>query len=293
MAAEAHPPPDGRLLDAGGTRIHVHVLGQPAGAAPDLVAIHGASGSTRDWTFRLAAHLTDRYRLILVDRPGLGHSGWPPGGAEMLSVQAELLDAAVAQVGVERALLLGHSYGAAVALSWAQRLPERVAGLVLSSGASMPWPGRLSPWYPIAGSDLGGAIVVPLVAALAPERLARSAMVRIFAPQPVPEGYGAHIGLRMALRASQLRANARQVWRLRPQLVEMSRLYPELALPVEMLHGTADTIVPAWIHSRPASELIPGARLTMLEGIGHMPHHAVPEAVAAAVDRAAVRAGLR
>jgi pimeloyl-ACP methyl ester carboxylesterase len=64
-------------------------------------------------------------------------------------------------------------------------------------------------------------------------------------------------------------------------------------MPVEIVHGTADDVVPIHIHSEPLANQIPGAVLTRLDGIGHMPHHSAPEAVKAAIHRAAARAGLR
>jgi pimeloyl-ACP methyl ester carboxylesterase len=73
----------------------------------------------------------------------------------------------------------------------------------------------------------------------------------------------------------------------------MAQTYAQLSLPVEILHGTADTIVPADVHAIPLSTRLPDAVLTLLPGIGHMPHHADPAAVVAAIDRAAVRARLR
>jgi pimeloyl-ACP methyl ester carboxylesterase len=79
---------------------------------------------------------------------------------------------------------------------------------------------------------------------------------------------------------------------LRAEVVEMSRLYGTLTMPIEIVHGDADTIVPAAVHSIPLSALAPGANLTLLPGVGHMPHHAAPEAVLAAIDRARVRARL-
>jgi pimeloyl-ACP methyl ester carboxylesterase len=88
------------------------------------------------------------------------------------------------------------------------------------------------------------------------------------------------------------RENARQVNALRGHVVEMSQHYGDLTMPLEIVHGEADTIVPAQIHSIPLSRIAPGANLTLLPGMGHMPHHADPGAVIAAVDRARVRAGL-
>ena len=157
----------------------------------------------------------------------------------------------------------------------------------------MPWPGALDASYRINASPLGSAFVVPALTAFVPLSYARTVLAGIFEPQAMPDGYSDGFGLPMALRRSVLRANARQVNRLRPFVVDMSAAYPTLTMPVELLHGTADTIVPLQIHSGPLSRLLPDARLTVLEGVGHMPHHADPDAVTAAIDRAAHRAGLR
>ena len=69
----------------------------------------------------------------------------------------------------------------------------------------------------------------------------------------------------------------------------MERRYRDLSLPVEMVHGTADTIVPVDIHANVLIDMLPNGNLPLLDGIGHMPHHADPEAVVAAIDRAAAR----
>jgi pimeloyl-ACP methyl ester carboxylesterase len=73
----------------------------------------------------------------------------------------------------------------------------------------------------------------------------------------------------------------------------MRERYASIDLPVEIVHGVADTIVPLEVHSARLAELIPGANLRVLENVGHMPHHTTPLEVVAAIDRAAARAGLR
>ena len=95
------------------------------------------------------------------------------------------------------------------------------------------------------------------------------------------------------MRRESLRANARQVSGLKPYVTRMAAEYPKLDLPVEIVHGTADTIVPARIHAIPMSHLLPDAQLTLLEGVAHMPHHTHAADVIAAIHRAASRAGLR
>ncbi|MEO0865032.1 MAG: alpha/beta hydrolase, partial [Pseudomonadota bacterium] len=66
--AAATYPPQGQLLDVAGVTVHA----EQVGSGPDVVLIHGASGNTRDWTFAFADMIKDRYRVTMLDRPGLG-----------------------------------------------------------------------------------------------------------------------------------------------------------------------------------------------------------------------------
>ncbi|MDW3222047.1 MAG: alpha/beta hydrolase [Paracoccaceae bacterium] len=297
MRAEANYPPEGQIVRVQGVNIHIRIEGN----GPDLVLIHGANGSLQDYTFDLVDRLKDSYRVIVLDRPGFGWSGRlaPEYGgvlnvtAEPPAVQARLLQGAVDAVGATRPIVLGHSFGGAVALAWALERPEDTAALVLIGAASNPWPGNLGALYQINSSLLGSLFVVPVISAFAPGDQIRDTVESIFAPQAMPEGYLDHIGPDMSLRRPTMRANAQQVNNLRPYIVEMAQQYPDLTLPVEILHGTADTIVPLSVHSEPLVELLPNGVLTRLQGIGHMPHHAVPDEIVAAVGRAASRAGLR
>lgn len=295
--AEASYPPTGQFVTVGGQRVHAHI----EGSGPDLVLIHGASGNTRDFTFAFVDRLKDDYRVIVFDRPGLGWSdrvsddfgGAFNTAAESPVQQAAFLQAAADELGVRNPIVLGHSYGGAVALAWGLNRPDDTAALVVLSGASNPWPGGLGALYGIASSAVGGATVVPLISAYAPVARITATLDSIFAPQSAPDGYGEYIGAGLTLRRETLRANARQVNSLRPHVVEMSARYGTLPMPVEIVHGTADDVVPLHIHSEPLARQIPGAVLTRLEGIGHMPHHAAPDAVEQAIHRAAARARLR
>ncbi len=297
VAAEAAFPPTGQMMTVNGRQIHAHIEGR----GPDLVLIHGASGNTRDFTFSFVDRLKDDYRVIVFDRPGLGWTdrvsddfGGPFNtAAESPAQQAAFLQAAADQLDVTNPIVLGHSYGGAVALAWGLNRPEDTAALVVLAGASNPWPGGLGALYGVAASALGGATVVPLISAFAPSDTVDSAVGGIFAPQTPPDGYADFVGAGLTLRRESFRANARQVNSLRPHVVEMSQRYHTLPMPVEIVHGTADTSVPIHIHSEPLSQQIPGAVLTRLEGIGHMPHHAAPDAVVDAIHRAAMRARLR
>lgn len=296
-AAEAAYPPLGELLEVNGRRVHAYVTG----SGPDLVLIHGASGNMRDFTQDFVERVSDRYRVIVFDRPGMGYSDRTDPEyrsafttqAESPAEQAALLQAAAVVLGADKPIVLGQSFGGSVALAWALNHPDALSGLVIVSGATMPWPGTLDPLYRINGSLIGGALLPPLISAWVPMGYVRDVAGTSFAPNPAIEGYADKLGVALSIRIETLRANARQVNGLRPYLVEMSEHYPDITVPVEILHGDADTTVPLSIHSQPLSALIETANLTVLSGIGHMPHHSAPEAVASAIDRAANRAAER
>ena len=287
--AEASHPPQGQILDIGGHRVHALVMGR----GPDLVLIHGASGNLRDMTFSLAPRLAERYRVIAIDRPGLGYTDRINRRGASIAQQAELLMKTTRQLGAERPIVLGHSYGGAVALAWAAYYPEDLSALVAVSSPSMPWTAPLDPLYRVTSSWLGSALAVPLITAFVPDSRVDEAVESIFAPQPVPEGYAAHVGTGLTLRRVSLRANADQRASLLDEIIALQPYYARITVPTELVHGSADTTVGLSIHSEILVDRIPGATLTRLPGIGHMPHHVAEDAVVAAIDRAAARAGLR
>jgi pimeloyl-ACP methyl ester carboxylesterase len=286
--ADAAFPPDGRLIQVDGHTVHAYVTG----AGPDLVLIHGASGNLRDFTFSLTAKLAPDYRVIAFDRPGLGWTDAIPDGDSPMA-QATLLRNAATQLGVTNPIVLGHSYGGAVAMAWALQAPDDTAALVLVSAATMPWDGGIWWLHNVMGNPLGGHTVVPLVTAFAGNKTAEDATRSIFAPDPMPDGYLAHIGAELTMRRATLRANSGQVAGLKPFIIDMSADYASLTLPVELIHGDADTIVPLSVHAARLVNILPNAVLTVLPGVGHMPHHSNEPDVIAAINRAATRAGLR
>lgn len=282
-ASEKTWPPTGQFLTVDGHRVHAHVEGQ----GPDVVLIHGAGGNTRDFTFDLVKRLSPRFRVIAFDRPGLGYSDDIGARGVSPTGQAEVLQAAARQLGVRNPIVLGHSYGGSVAMAWAVLDPANTRGLVLVAGATMPWEGGLDAWYHVTGGAVGGATIVPLLTAFVSEARTESALTGIFAPDPVPSGYGSWVGPGLTLRRSSLRANGRQVKALKENLIAMSPSYPTLPMPVELLHGTADRTVYATVHSIPLSKILPRATLTLIEGAGHMPHHSHPDLVVQSIDRIA------
>lgn len=275
-------------LAVNGKTVHADIRG----TGPVVILLHGANGNLRDMTFDLARRLARSCRVISFDRPGLGQSDPLHDRGESPREQARHLSEASRQLGVSEAVVVGHSYGGAVALAWALEAPEQAAAVVSLAGVAMPWPGGLGLWYDFASNRFAGKFVLPVLSRLVPDSYVHGAIRNVFSPNTPPYGYADHIGLDLTLDPRIQHTNAAQVARLRPYVVEMSGFYGGLELPIELVHGDLDDTVPAWVHSIPLSKIAPKANLTLLPGIGHMPHHAEPETTVKIIERAARRAGL-
>ncbi len=287
--AEATFPPEGQILDVEGVAVHAVVMGQ----GPDVVLIHGSSGNTRDMTFALAPILAEHFRVIVFDRPGLGYSeSFNPDG-ETLVEQAEILQKAAAQLGAEKPVVAGQSYGGSVALAWAVTRPDNIAALVLIAPAAVPWETPLDAFNTIGATAAGDALVLPLITAFVPDSFVTKALDQVFAPQIAPDGYAQHFGPGLSSRRASMHANAKQRANLLAEVTELQPQYSKINVPTEIVHGTADTTVKLDWHAPRLIEQIPGAELIELDGIGHMPQVVAAPEVAAAIDRAAERAGLR
>ena len=286
-AAERRHPPVGRFVEAEGLAVHY----VEKGAGVSVVLIHGASGNLRDMTFSLVDRLAaEGLRPIAFDRPGLGYTerperrGWDP------AVQARVLRAAAKAIGVERAVVMGHSWGGAAAMAWALDAPETVIGAMSLAGATHPWGGDAGLLYSLGASPIWGGPTRLLASALVDVAEPGAVIDRIFKPNAAPEGYARHIGVGLALRPETFRANAEDLDNLHRCVERLAPRYGELAMPIEAVHGEADRTVWAEIHAKPLAEQAQNARLTLLPGVGHMPHHTAEDEVVAGLKRLAAAA---
>jgi pimeloyl-ACP methyl ester carboxylesterase len=271
----------GEVQVVDGVRIHLRSMG----TGPAVTLVHGASGNLHDMTFRLAPALAPEFRVIVVDRPGHGLSGMPPGGAVPLSVQAALMRRALAQAGVGRTLLVGHSYGGSVALAWALDAPGSVDGLGLLAAPSQVWQGGLGLTTDLLASPVIGPVLAGGASKVITRGFAERTLETVFAPQPVPADYLDHLGLDRVLQPASLRENARQLDGLKAQIATMVPRYPGLAMPVEIMHGDADRTVGIDIHSVPLADQLPKAQFTRMPGLGHMLHQVATDEVVLLVRR--------
>ena len=237
----------------------------------------------------------ERHRVLAFDRPGYGRSERPRNRDWTSEAQAAVLAAAFAQLGGERPVVVGHSWGTLVALALALNQPEAVSGLVLVSGYYYPVPRPVSalaalPAVPMVG-DAMRYTVAPVVGAI----LAPGLIAETFAPSPVPGRFTAGFPVGRTLRPPHIRASAEDSGFLMPSAAAFERRYGELRLPVAIVAGADDQIVDPEAHSVCLHGELPGSTLRLVPGEGHMVHHGGAGVVADAVEgvASAARQGTR
>lgn len=279
--AETAYPPEGELVDVDGWQQHILVEGE----GRPVVLIHGDGGTLHDFTLSpVYERIRAAYRTYAVDRPGLGHSRRPVRGGGSPLVQASLIHDALAQLGVEKPVLVGHSRGGAVALAYALAYPDDVAGIVALApsayaGSEGTFIARLATMSTI--DRLVVLTVYAPAAAFNRYALVRAGLDVAFAPdRQTPPEYLEVYGALWA-RPRHIRATMRD---RRFSIADLQGdRYGEIQVPVVIVQGTADQSVPPEDAARLHAD-IPHSRLVMLEGTGHQLMFNRPDAVLDAID---------
>lgn len=264
--AEAMVPADGTFVDVPGARLHYVDTG---GDGPVIVMMHGLYGQLRNFSYALTRALQGDYRLILVDRPGWGHSTVTAREQPTIPQQAGMIAAMIDALSLDKPLLVGHSMGGAVALSVALDHADCIRGLALIAPLTRPiddlppaLKGRAAP----AGLRglVAWTLAVPIGSFTAP-----AAAKRIFAPDPVPRDFAVRGGGALALRPKSYSAGSFELHDANRALDTMVPRYGAITLPVAILYGRDDRLLDPASQGQRTADAIPGAAMTTIEG-GHM-----------------------
>ena len=268
------PPAEHRPLAAGAAATYMPAkLG-----AHELVLLHGQPGSAADW-LQLAGRLPAQLHAVAADRPGYGSSRLQAGGFAA-NAQAVLDD--LDSRGIERAVLVGHSYGGGVALSAASLAPHRVEAVVLLASVG---PGCVNRWDRLLAAPLVGPLCALVAWRLTPW-IARARLAQIAWRRGRPPRPDEHVNWQVWGQAGRQHA----VWRtflteqraLLRELGELERAIPSVQPPVLLLADPEDALVPVDTGHRLARGL-PDARLQLVPGVGHHLPRRAPDTVADAI----------
>jgi pimeloyl-ACP methyl ester carboxylesterase len=278
--AEHRNPPKGQFVEVDGLKLHY----VEQGTGPAVLLLHGNGSMIEDFACSgLIAVASQKYRVIIFDRPGFGHTRRPRGTLWGAVKQADLLYRALVKIGVSRATVLGHSWGASVAVARARAPPGFVSGLVLVSGYYYPTMRAdvmllSGPAVPVFG-DVLSYTVAPIISRLIWPRLLR----KLFSPAPVPEKFRL-FPKEMALRPSQLRASAEETALMIPGAFALQWRYRALTMPVVIVAGAADRLIEVQKQSARLHQEITQSAFHALPNTGHMVQQTATARLMEAID---------
>jgi magnesium chelatase accessory protein len=272
------------FVDEGGFHWHVQVMGE----GPDLLLLHGTGATTHSWRL-LAPLLAKEFRVIAPDLPGHGFTRAPYSFRYTLPAMASAITSLLDAIGTNPRIAVGHSAGVAILARMALDKTIAPSSLVSLNGAFLPFKGVASHVFPVLAKLLflnpfapaffswrahDKSIVLQLIGStgsrIPPEDLALYA--RCF-QSPV------HVRAALSMMAN---------W----DLHALGRDLPHLQTALTLIAASLDTAIPPEVAFK-VKELVPGARLVLLRGLGHLAHEEKPEVVAHEIFEAAAREGLR
>lgn len=253
------------------------------GTGSTVVLIHGNAGSVEDFEFGVFDILVSDYHVIAVDRPGHGRSDRPRGEGATVECQARLLHEALTSIGVTRPVLVGHSWGAAMALSYALQYPSDLSGLILLAPAAYPDRGENRLLQAMTKPPFIGDVALVTGKSILGKHVLRAALERAFYPQPIPHGYFELVAASW-LGRKQLRAYLEDESNLNASLNTFSRRYLEIDAPVVIITGDKDRIVSAKDNAYRLKAMIPNSQLIALKDTGHEIPQTHPESIYQALN---------
>lgn len=241
------------VAEVNGQSLYYEVKGE----GEPLLCVQGLSADHHAWMNQVPA-FSERFRTIVFDNRDVGRSSYADGPYEVTDMAADTM-ALADELGLDSFHLLGISLGGTISQEVALAIPERVRTLTLCA----TWP-RSGGWGPIRARTWGAAVMrrsreeradEMLLLTLTedffedPERVERARQMILANPNPQqPEAF-----------VRQLEAGSRH---------DAADRLPNLGMPVHVIGAEQDMLVPVW-KSRHVAELIPGARLTVIEGATH------------------------
>ena len=260
---------------APGTVIHVRDEG-PRDGFP-VVLIHGSNASLHTWE-PWVARLSPTYRIISFDLPAHGLSGPVPSRDYSQAAYVGVTEKLVDQLGLTRFAIAGNSMGGGVAWHYAAAHPDKVAALILVDSVGQPEPGKSS--APIGFRIARIPMLRDLLASVLPRRMIEQSLHQSVSVQSIVTPAAVDRYWELLRYPGNRSATMDRFAGYKRQ--DDTALLARLTMPVRIVWGREDKLIPvgsaAWFASH-----LPNARVTILDGIGHLPMEEAPDRALAPV----------
>jgi pimeloyl-ACP methyl ester carboxylesterase len=255
-------------VDVNGTDVNYHEEGE----GQPFVFLHGMSSCGEAW-FQQFEAFRHRFRVIAYDSVNHGHSSNSPRD-EPEPDRADELEGFLAALGIERPILAGNSMGGATLLRWAARHPGVAAALIPSGSGVLP--------SIEAQAEMEAALrrAEPLDSETIFLPFGDSLTERLRQERPVL--YDRYFRIRSTATRIEALRHPRQRTAANPSRDDLRKLITKVTSPMMIVVGSVDRAVPAAEHLH---ELVPGSRLTIIDGAPHNVYWEATEEYNAAVSK--------
>ncbi len=263
------------FIDIDGHRVHLRDEG-PHNQETPIVLFHGTSASLHTWD-GWAAELSKDRRVIRIDLPGFGLTGPPPSGDYTLDAYVRFVRTLLDQLGVQKCVLAGNSFGGAISIAVTNAMPERVSRLVLVDAAGYAVD---SVSVPIGFRVARMPVLNRIALVTLPRSVIESSLRNVYGdPSKVtPELIDRYYEL--TLREGNRGAVAERFRQVPPGAAEP--MIPSIDVPTLILWGAKDRLIPLE-YGRRFHQDIKGSEMLVFEDLGHVPQEEDPERTALAV----------
>ena len=263
---EKDHPPAGQFKTIDNIKMHYQILG----SGPVVVLLHAQPSNLKQFN-KLKNILKTNYTVISIDRPGMGYSeSLKEQSPKRLMQQAQLIRGLVHEITNEKPILIGHSYGGALALSYATQFEDEISGLIVINTASHAWK-KGKPWLPfrILSNPIYGKLFTNTFAMIYGQATISSSANSNFPNNQAPINYAKDTSAALTLRPKTLESYANDALNLREALKLQQNSYIELTIPITIMAGDEDTVTPNKIHSYILHNDISHSKLVKVSGVAH------------------------
>lgn len=267
-------PPIGTFKTINGAKLHYVDTGEISDKTkPAVIFIHGAGGNLQDPMPIYREPLENNFRVIFLDRPGQGYSESFEGSNDV-AIQTSSIAKLMDELAIEKAIVVGHSFGGALASTFGVLYPEKTAGLILLAPVTHPWHTGVDWHYDLGNTPVLGRLFSHTLAPVAGHFIYPGAIKRLFLPNEMPGDYKENSATKLALLPRNFHSNAKDIARVHKHVEVFQNRYKEITAPTHIFHGDKDDIVSLEIHSiNGLSKDIQHSKLFILEGVGHKPDY--------------------
>ncbi|WP_174301525.1 alpha/beta fold hydrolase [Caulobacter sp. S45] len=286
------PPPTLCIAEAsardGATRSICEVEGHAiayveAGRGPAVLLIHGALTNLDDMVLGPFQALARDHRVLAFDRPGHGESPRLRLADASPWRQAELIHAAACDLGAESPVVVGHSFGGAVALAYGMSFPQETRGVLALAPIVWPEPRLELAAFGMRAMPGPGDILAACASGTVDHATLPLLWRAMFLPQAMPPHFQDGFSFDRASAPQTTLSTGEDAFAIVTALWRSVAAYPSCRTPVSILGGDCDLVINNALHGLALSGVLPDGRFKFVRGMGHMLHHFAIDEVLAAV----------